>query len=110
MRFVIATQHSSGLRFALRLLDEGHEVVAAYAEIDDRRLAPRHALLGQGLLDRRPIDDVVRDREQFRDAYWVWDENHSVDANEPKFACMCIESKKKLTGDLMDHPMPGKSF
>src|SRR5438067_2773972 len=21
-------------------------------------------------------------REQFRDAYWVWDENHSVDANE----------------------------
>ena len=82
MRFVLATQHFSGLGFAMRLLDEGHEVIAAHAEIDDRRLAPRHAMLGQGILERRPIDEMLRERERYRDAYWVWDENHSVEANE----------------------------
>ncbi|HEU5173475.1 MAG TPA: hypothetical protein VFT96_01895, partial [Gemmatimonadaceae bacterium] len=73
LRFVLATQHYAGLGFAMRLLDEGHDVLVAHADIDDRRLAPRHALLGQGLLERRPIGDVMRDRERYRDAYWVWD-------------------------------------
>ena len=82
MRFIIATQHYSGLGFALRLRDEGHDVLIGHAYIEDRRLAPRHALLGEGLVERWPLDQLVENREQYRDAYWVWDENHSVVANE----------------------------
>jgi phosphoribosylamine-glycine ligase len=103
LRFVLATQHYAGLGFAMRLLDEGHEVLVAHADIDDRRLSPRYALLGQGLLERRPIEDVMRDRARYRDAYWVWDENHSVEANETLRA----EGFKVLGGgkypDTMEH-------
>jgi hypothetical protein len=38
MRFVVATLHYAGLGFALRLRDEGHEVLLAYAGTTDRRL------------------------------------------------------------------------
>ena len=82
MRFVIATQHFAGLGFAMRLQDEGHEVLFAVRGIEDRRQEERHALLANGLVPRRPIADVMADREAWRDAYWIWDENHSVDENE----------------------------
>ncbi|MHB0948411.1 MAG: hypothetical protein ACYC3Q_05120 [Gemmatimonadaceae bacterium] len=82
MRFIIATLHFSGLGFAVRLQDEGHEVLMAWRPIEDRRLQSRHALLGEGLVPRRPFAEVFADRDAFRDAYWVWDENHSPDENE----------------------------
>src|ERR1051325_1419810 len=103
MRFVIATKHFAGLGFALRLLDEGHDVLIAFAGDSDRRLSAPYALVGNGLVDKRPLDDVIRDREQYRDAYWIWDENHSVDANE----CLRGGGFKVLGGgryaDSMEH-------
>ena len=103
MRFVIATLHYSGLGFALRLLDEGHEVVVAHGAVDDRRLTARHDLLGQELLDRRPLAELIADRARYRDAYWVWDENHSVDENE----LLRAEGFRVLCGgrypDVMEH-------
>jgi hypothetical protein len=103
MRFIIATRHFSGLGFAMRLLTEGHEVLMAAEDIDDRRLAPRQELLGQGIVERRPIAEVMAARERHRDAYWVWDENHSVDANE----CLRSEGFRVLGGgrypDTMEH-------
>lgn len=82
MRFVIATQHYAGLGFAMRLKDEGHEVLLAVRAIDDRRQAERHALVANGIVAKRPIAEVMADRERYRDAYWIWDENHSVAENE----------------------------
>ncbi len=82
MRFIIATLHFSGLGFAVRLQDEGHEVLMAWRPIEDRRLQARHARLGEGLVPRRPFAELFDDRESFRDALWVWDENHSPDENE----------------------------
>jgi phosphoribosylamine-glycine ligase len=82
MRFVVATLHFSGLGFALRLQEEGHEVVMAFAGTADRRLEDRYALVGNGFVAKRPLEELMRDRELWRDAYWVWDENHSVEANE----------------------------
>jgi phosphoribosylamine-glycine ligase len=103
MRFILATQHFSGLGFAIRLLAEGHDVLMAHGPIDDRRLAPRHDLLGEGIVERRSIDQVMAQRERYRDAYWIWDENHSVDANE----CLRAEGFRVLGGgrypDTMEH-------
>ncbi|MDB4917809.1 MAG: hypothetical protein JWM95_5453 [Gemmatimonadetes bacterium] len=82
MRFVVATLHFAGLGFAIRLQDEGHEVLMAAAGIDDRRLEDRYQLVGTGLVARQPLGDVMRDRAQWRDAIWIWDENHSVGQNE----------------------------
>lgn len=82
MRFIIATQHFAGLGFALRLQQEGHDVVVAYAGIDDRRAVRSYGLVGDGLVDKMPLARAIACRDQWRDAYWIWDENHNVDANE----------------------------
>ena len=31
---------------------------------------------------KRPLADVIADEQEWRDAYWIWDENHSVEENE----------------------------
>lgn len=82
MRFVLVTKYFTGLGFAIRLLEEGHDVIVAVAGIDDQRLLARYDLVGRGLVDRRPLGDVVAARADWRDAYWLWDENHSVEACE----------------------------
>ncbi len=103
MRFVIATQHYAGLGFAIRLKAEGHDVLLAVRSIDDRRLVDAHARVGDGLVPKRPLGDVLGDRESLRDAYWIWDENHSVEANE----ILRAEGFKVLGGsrycDTMEH-------
>src|SRR5690242_14671073 len=82
MRFVIPTAFFAGLGFAMRLQEEGHEVVLAPRGIHDRRLESRYALPGNGILTKRPLAEVVADRATYRDAIWIWDENHSVEENE----------------------------
>jgi phosphoribosylamine---glycine ligase len=94
MRFVVVTKWFTGLGFAIRLRDEGHEVELAVAGIDDQRLEARYALVGNGLLSKRPLADVMAERDRLRDAYFVWDENHSVEANE----CLRREGFKVLGG------------
>lgn len=82
MRFVLVTRHFTGLGFAVRLLEEGHDVVVAYTGIGDRRLQDRYDLVGTGLVPRVPLADILHERERYRDAYFVWDENHTPDENE----------------------------
>jgi phosphoribosylamine-glycine ligase len=82
MRFVIATHHFAGLGFALRLIEEGHDVLVAYRGIDDRRTACSYDLVGNGLVRKVPLREAMDDRQRYHDAYWIWDENHSVEENE----------------------------
>ena len=82
MRFVIATLHYAGLGFALRLLEEGHDVTVGYCGTSDRRSCESYALVGNGLVAKEPLSHLVANREGYRDAYWIWDENHSVESNE----------------------------
>ena len=82
MQFILVTKFFTGLGFALRLQEEGHEVVVAVAGISDQRLLARYELVGCGLVARRPLGELMAERERWRDAIWVWDENHSVDENE----------------------------
>lgn len=82
MKFVIATLHHMGLGFAARLQEEGHDVLLAHAGTDDRRATGRYDLVGCGIVPKRPLSEVFADRGAYRDWYWVWDENHSVEWNE----------------------------
>ncbi len=82
MRFVIATHHFAGLGFALRLIEEGHEVLMAYRGIEDRRTIGSYDLVGNGLVRKLPLGEAIAERHGLRDAIWIWDENHSVDENE----------------------------
>src|ERR1043165_1883660 len=82
MRFVIATLHYAGLGFALRLLDEGHEVVLAPVGTTDRRSCVSYELIGNGLAEQLALPQITRDRSAYKDAIWVGGENHSVDEKE----------------------------
>jgi hypothetical protein len=62
MRFVVATLHFAGRGFPLRLQDEGHEVILAPAGTNVRRLQDEYALVGRGLVPRRPLEGMMRPR------------------------------------------------
>jgi hypothetical protein len=66
----------------MQLHDEGNEVMLAPRGISDRRMADRYALIGNAILPKQPLADVIRDRERYRDTIWVGDENHRVQENE----------------------------
>jgi hypothetical protein len=103
MKFVVVTKWFTGLGFAMRLRDEGHEVELAVAGIDDQRRQACYALVGNGLLPKQTLAEVMAARDRRRDAYFVWDENHSVEENE----CLRRDGFKVLGGgryaDAMEH-------
>lgn len=86
MRFVIATSDYSGLGFALRMQDEGHEVLLAtnpsQPAAENPEMLRRYDLVGSNMLPKKRLSDVMGERENWKDAYWVWDHNHSVEENE----------------------------
>lgn len=101
MEFVVATRDYAGLGFASRLQDEGHGVILATSPPDN---APDSwSLVGDGLVPKEPLSQVMQRRESLRDAYWIWDFNHSVSENETLRA----EGFKVLGGgahaDTMEH-------
>ena len=103
MRFVVVTKWFTGLGFATRLHNEGHDVELAVVGIDDKRLQSRYALVGKGLVPKRTLAEVMAARDTLRDAYFVWDENHAVEENE----CLRAEGFKVFGGgryaDTMEH-------
>jgi phosphoribosylamine-glycine ligase len=86
MRFVIATADYSGLGFAVRLQDEGHDTILATNPPEDVAADPerlrRYDLVGCNMVPKARLSDLMARRADFEDAYWVWDHNHSVKENE----------------------------
>ncbi|MCU1338288.1 MAG: hypothetical protein JWO19_3869 [Bryobacterales bacterium] len=87
MDFVVATEDYSGLGLAVRLQDEGHRVILAVnpcpEDIAEPERCARYQQVGDGLaFEKKPLKEVLAEREALRSAYWIWDQNHSLDANE----------------------------
>jgi phosphoribosylamine-glycine ligase len=86
MRFIIASSDYAGLGFAIRLGQEGHEIIlATHPDPDvlaDPEICARYGRVGDGLVTKTPLSNLLASRKDFRDAYWIWDLNHSVDENE----------------------------
>ena len=86
MKFIVATKDYAGLGFAIRLQDEGHDVVLATnpdeeTTRDPEKLRAFH-LVGDGMIPKVFLPAIVGERESRRDWYWIWDANHSVEENE----------------------------
>src|SRR3954464_10675190 len=86
MRFVIATADYSGLGFAVRLQDEGHEAILATNPPEpvlvDAECLRRYDLVGSNMVPKVRLPELMTRRADFQDAYWIWDHNHSVRENE----------------------------
>ncbi|MBV9081977.1 MAG: hypothetical protein JOZ62_04820 [Acidobacteriaceae bacterium] len=104
---MIATCDYSGLGFAIRIQDEGHEVIVATnppaGTAGNAHCLGRYDLVGNGMVPKERLSDLISRRAEFKDAYWVWDHNHSVEENE----LLRSENFKVLGGghyaDRMEH-------
>ena len=81
LRFVVATKDYAGLGFAVRLKDEGHEVILGTNPSEEDKADPERMktfdLVGTGMVDKAPLTDFMSRREEMSDWYWVWDFNHA---------------------------------
>ncbi|HEY1250782.1 MAG TPA: hypothetical protein VGH97_06305 [Thermoanaerobaculia bacterium] len=86
MKFVIASADYAGLGFAVRLLEEGHDVVMALEPSQpvraDERQRRAFARVGDGMVPRECLQTLLERRGSLREACWIWDGNHSVEQNE----------------------------
>src|ERR1700676_3021537 len=86
MQFIVATQDYAGLGFAVRLQQEGHQVLLATnpdkTEIADPEICRRYQRVGDGLVEKVSLQRLLEQRSAFKDAYWTWDLNHSAEENE----------------------------
>jgi hypothetical protein len=80
MQFVVVTRDYAGLGLATRLQDEGHSVTLATNPPDNAPDA--WVRVGNGLVAKEGLPSVLERRSALRDAYWIWDMNHSVEACE----------------------------
>ena len=76
MTFIIVTKDFSGLGFAVMLLEEGNEVIVAYKN-DDLKAGEKRTYenVGKNLVEKFPLEDVLKSRRKFKDAYWIFDQN-----------------------------------
>ncbi|HTM13098.1 MAG TPA: hypothetical protein VL127_09300 [Bryobacteraceae bacterium] len=86
MQFIVVTTDYAGLGFAVRLQAEGHDVILATHPDPTVIASPedciRYQRTGEGLVRKDSLSDLMAVRERYRDAYWIWDLNHSVEENE----------------------------
>jgi phosphoribosylamine-glycine ligase len=98
MRFTIVTQDYAGLGFALRLKEEGHDVILATnpdpSDVSDSETCVRYSRVGDGMVEKQPLADLMERRDQLPATYWIWDQNHSVEQNE----LLRAEGRKVLGG------------
>ena len=85
MQFVVVTKWFTGLGFAMRLQVEGHDVELAIAGIDDQRQQARYALVGNGLVPKRTLAEVMAQRAAMRGSTWAMRATSSVSAWSQSF-------------------------
>ena len=91
----------------MRLMEEGHKVLMAYKgkpeEMSDPETKKHYDLVGNGIVKKAPLGQVMKKRQSLKDWYWIWDGNHAVDENE-----LLRKEKFKVFGggkyaDMMEH-------
>lgn len=80
-KLIIVTQDYSGLGFAKRATEElGYEnVILAYRMKDKEENEECFDLVGNGIAEKMELDELMENREDFRDWYFMWDGNHNYE-------------------------------
>lgn len=79
--FIIVTEDFTGLGWAKKLTEEGNDVILAYRLKDDEKLKKEAGKIGHGIVEVMEFDDVMDNREDYKDWYWIFDMNiHVKDA------------------------------
>lgn len=80
--FIIVTADYSGIGYAKNIVDNGYECIIAYAPKskeeealydDTDKIA--YKILGKGLAERIPLDELWSARSSYKQSYWLFDMN-----------------------------------
>ncbi len=78
--FIIVTKDFSGLGYAKMIQDAGYPVVMAYQPGDDEKADKEkfesYKNVGKRIVERVPLNVIFEAREQYRESYWIFDQNH----------------------------------
>lgn len=82
--FIIVSQDYSGLGFADMCQKEGYETLMAIRAKDDLKKEDVESFdqVGVGIIQKVDLDQIMKARKQFKDAYWIWDGNHNPEDSE----------------------------
>ena len=87
-KFVIVTDENyAGMWFGIKEIEENDcEVILAYKyseEYDELSDDDKESLdiQGDGLIEKIPLDELMENREEYRDYYFMWDMNHNPEEN-----------------------------
>lgn len=84
-KFVLVTADWSGLGFAIQeTWTNQSTVIVAYkpkSEVEDDKLES-YEIQGQGIVETMPLDELMDERKEYKDWYFVWDGNHNPEENE----------------------------
>ena len=75
--YIIITCDFSGLGLALDKRLEDSKVLIAYKGEEDDEKIDCLELEGKGLVETAPLEKVFKNRDKFRDWYWIFDSNHN---------------------------------
>jgi phosphoribosylamine-glycine ligase len=103
-KFICVTKDFSGYGFCFdkRLKGNGDKAIIACDPEDEYEDTPEklemYHNIGKGMIKVFDLNDIMKNREGFKDWYWIWDGNHHVEENE----LLCKEGFKVcLGGELM---------
>lgn len=84
-KFVIVTKDYSGLGFAVQEIEENNtEVIMAYKLCEDMDEDEKtcYNMIGEGLVEKIDLDELMSNRNDYRDYYFIWDGNHNFEEGE----------------------------
>lgn len=73
---VIVTREFSGMGFAKKIIADGGEAILAYKFDDDMEDVESFDNVGLNIVPKVPFDKIFKNRSKFKDAYFLFDQNH----------------------------------
>lgn len=84
-KFILVTNDWSGNGFAIAEIQKnGSEVIGAYQPKEDIDPDKKDAyeIQGDGLYETFKLEKIMKNREEYRDWYWIFDGNHNCEEGE----------------------------
>lgn len=89
-KFILVTDNFSGLGFCFDERNKNDDIIIArnpnMDKFKDDEEFEKYNLIGQGMKGDKKwvfdLADVMKHRQKFKEWYWIWDGNHSVEENE----------------------------
>lgn len=101
--FIIVTKDHSGLGWAKLCIDDGYKAIYATKINDDDEHEEEFNLAGNGIVPKIELDKLFKERNKYKDAYWLWDGNYNFkEAEQLRAEGFKVFGGQELT-DKMEH-------